>query len=115
MTLDLDDDEKVALIELLRGTVAAGPGRQSGPFPIPGDGRSLPGFPGSYRVRAKTRMPSGILRPRWRTADDRILEWDYQHGTAEAYDGRRGVHQGEYDPLTGRMLKGAVAGRRVDP
>src|SRR5580704_18285654 len=115
MPLDLTDDDKAALIELLRGTLAAGTGRQTGPFPIPGDGQSVPGFPGSYRVRAKTRMSSGKLRPRWRTPDGRILEWDYQHGTVEAYDGRRGDHLGEHDFFTGHVIRGPIAGRRVTP
>jgi len=60
-------------------------------------------------------MPTGKLRPRWKATDGRILEWDYQHGTVEVYDGRRDDHQGEYDPLTGGMRKGAVAGRRITP
>ena len=92
-----------------------GTARQAGPFPIPGSGQSLPGFPGSFRVRAKTMMASGKLRPRWKTPDGRILEWDYQHGTVEVYDGRRGHHLGEHDALDGRMLKGAIPGRSVTP
>ena len=52
----------------------------SGPFFPPGDGRTLPGFPGSYRVRSKTVMQGGRLRPRWKAPGGRILEWDYQHG-----------------------------------
>lgn len=47
--------------------LAAGTGRQSGPFSVPGDGQTPPGFPGSFRVRAKTRTAAGKLRPRWRT------------------------------------------------
>jgi hypothetical protein len=95
--------------------LAAGTGRQSGPFPLPGDGQTLPGFPGAVRVRPKTHTAAGKLRPRWRTPGGQILEWDYQHGTVEVYDGRRGDHRGEYDLFTGLMLKSAVAGRRVDP
>ena len=82
---------------------------------MPGDGQALPGFPGSYRIRAKTLMPSGKLRPRWRAPDGRVLEWDYQHGTVEVYDGKRGTHLGEHDPHSGKMLKGAIPGRRVEP
>jgi hypothetical protein len=44
-----------------------GTGRAAGPFFPPGDGQSLPGFPGSFRVKAKTPMPGGRLRPRWKT------------------------------------------------
>jgi hypothetical protein len=88
--------------------------RVSGPFPVPGDGRSLPGFPGSYRVRAKTPMGGGKLRPRWRMPSGHILEWDYQHGTVEVYDGR-GNHLGEHDAHTGQQTGRAVAGRTVTP
>jgi hypothetical protein len=72
----------------------------------------LPGFPGAERVR-----PKGIgrrRRARWRLPDGRILEWDSQHGTIEAYD-RRGRHQGEFDPLTGEELRPAIPGRQVEP
>lgn len=92
----------------------AGTGRTGGPFFPPGDGQSLPGFPGSYRVAAKTRMPGGRLRPRWKTPDGRIQEWDYQHGTVEVYD-NRGRHIGEFDSNTGAARRGAVPGRKVDP
>ena len=86
-----------------------------GPFYPPGDGQALPGFLGSIRVRAKTPMPGGRLRPRWKAIDGRIFEWDYQHGTVEGYDGRRGKHLGEFDPINGRMRRGAIAGRNVEP
>jgi putative cytotoxic protein len=59
-------------------------------------------------------MANGKLRPRWQAQNGLILEWDYQHGTIEAYD-RRGHHLGEYDFFTGHMLKGPVAGRRIVP
>jgi hypothetical protein len=45
----------------------------------------LPAFPSARKVRGKTWFAGG-LRRRWRTADGLILEWDYQHGTVEAYD-----------------------------
>src|SRR5580658_6269841 len=79
---------------------ARGTGRSGGPFYPSGDGRTLPGFPGAARARAKTLMPGGRLRPRWKMPDGRILERDYQHGTVEAYD-RRGRHLGEFDATTG--------------
>jgi hypothetical protein len=91
-----------------------GTGRQAGPFNPPGDGQSLPGFPGSYRVRSKGGTGGGKLRPRWKSTDGRILEWDYQHGTVEAYD-RKGQHLGEFDPITGAPRKGPAAGRKVTP
>jgi Cytotoxic len=43
-----------------------------------------------------------------------ILEWDYRHGRIEKYDSR-GNHCGEYDPMTGRQLKGPLRGRKVQP
>ena len=91
-----------------------GTGRAAGPFFPPGDGQSLPDFPGSFRVKAKTPMPGGRLRPRWKTSDGRIFEWDFQHGMVEGYDGR-GRHLGEFDPNTGSARRASIPGRRVDP
>lgn len=86
----------------------------AGPFYPPGDGRTLPGFPGSQRVRPKTVMPGGKLRPRWKAAGGRILEWDYQHGRVEVYDAQGG-HLGECDPMTGAWVGGRIATRKVTP
>jgi len=94
--------------------MAAGSGRAGRPSFPPGDGLTLSGFPGSRRVRAKTLTVAGRLRPRWRTPDGRIFEWDYQHGAVEGYD-RRGRHLGEFDAETGEMRRGPIAGRNVDP
>ena len=74
-----------------------------------------PVFLAPFESGLKTRTAAGKLRPRWRMPDGWIHERDYQHGTVEVYDGRRGDHRGEYDPFAGRLLKGAVAGRRIDP
>ena len=55
-----------------------------------------------------------MLRKRWRDDDGKIYEWDYQHGTVEVYDSW-GRHVGEYDPVTGRQIKGANQNYRVEP
>jgi hypothetical protein len=69
------------------------------PFLPPADGK-LPGFPDARTVKPKTPRQDGKrLRRRWKTGDGTILEWDYQHGSVEAYD-RRGRHIGEFDPST---------------
>lgn len=76
--------------------------------------RTLPGFPLAKRVAAKTGRPGGGLRRRWKDPDGVIYEWDYQHGTVEAYD-RRGHHVGEFDPADGRQLKPADPTKEVVP
>jgi len=68
----------------------------------------LPGFPNAERAEPKSR------RRRWIDPKGRILEWDYQHGTVEVYD-RRGRHLGEFDPTSGRRLKGPDRTRRAEP
>jgi len=40
----------------------------------------------------------------------KILEWDYQHGEVEMYNGQ-GEYLGSFDPNTGQMNKPAVRGR----
>jgi hypothetical protein len=75
--------------------------------------RELPGFPQAKRVKPKTRY-SGGMRKRWRDRQGRIYEWDYQHGTVEIYDSD-GAHQGEYDPVTTRQIKGRNPRRYVEP
>lgn len=74
----------------------------------------LPGFPLAKKVRPKTRFGGGKRR-RWRVPQTgMILEWDYRHGRVEAYDGT-GRHLGEFDPVTGSLLKGPEPGLRVEP
>lgn len=68
----------------------------------------LPGFPDAERTEPKGR------RRRWIDGEDRILEWDYQHGTVEMYD-RRGRHLGEFDPNSGQRLKPPDRTRRIEP
>jgi hypothetical protein len=66
----------------------------------------LPGFPGAKKVPRKGR-------PRWKTQDGDILEWDSQHGEVEVYD-KRGRHKGVADPNTGQIIKNPVPGRTTD-
>ena len=70
---------------------------------------------GFRRVRRKTPLRrGGGLRPRWRDAKGNLYEWDYQHGTLEKYN-KRGMHLGEYDPLTGVLLSPANLTRSINP
>jgi hypothetical protein len=86
-------------------------GRGTGPFPAP---RVLRAFPDAIRAPPKTpRRGGGGLRKRWKD-EDRIYEWDYQHGSVEVYDSR-GNHIGEYDPDTGRRVKGPNPDYKVEP
>lgn len=73
----------------------------------------LPAFPEARRVKSKTPFP-GRRRRRWKTPDGTIYEWDYQHGNVEAYS-PRGVHLGEFDPVTGRQVKRRDRGKAVEP
>ncbi|MEX3775908.1 S-type pyocin domain-containing protein [Pseudomonas sp. MYb118] len=71
-------------------------------------------FPDAIAAKQKTRVKGKGTRKRWKTADGRILEWDYQHGAVEMYD-KRGRHLGEFDPLTGNRTKPADSTRRIEP
>ena len=73
----------------------------------------LPGFPEAVRVRPKVGG-SGRARASWQLPNGVFLEWDYQHGTVEAYN-HRGEHLGEFDPDDGRQLKRPNPKRRADP
>ncbi len=51
---------------------------------------------------------------RWRSRDGRrLFTWDALHGEIEAYNAR-GLHIGVLDAVTGRLIKEAVRGRRID-
>lgn len=53
-------------------------------------------------------------RKRWRRRDlKRIYTWDETHGEIEAFN-ERGQHVGVLDGGTGKMIKPAVPGRRID-
>lgn len=73
----------------------------------------LEGFPGTEVVAPKTWFAGGKMRKRWRDEEGKIYEWDYQHGAVERYSSR-GIHEGEFDHRTGKMLKGPEEGRKVE-
>jgi hypothetical protein len=51
---------------------------------------------------------------RWRSdGGKRLYTWDSLHGEIEVFNGR-GKHLGSMDPITGEMVKPAVAGRTID-
>jgi hypothetical protein len=51
---------------------------------------------------------------RWRSKDrSKLYTWDAAHGEIEVFN-RRGRHLGALDAITGKLIKGAVAGRRID-
>jgi hypothetical protein len=70
-------------------------------------------FPDLRPVRPKTAFPGG-KRKRWKDLDGTIYEWDYRHGTLEAYN-PSGAHLGEFDPNTGEQLKDPDPTRRIEP
>lgn len=51
---------------------------------------------------------------RWRDASERrIYCWDELHGELEVFT-YQGYHLGSVDPYTGRKVKDAIKGRRID-
>ena len=88
-----------------RGTA----GRSYTPAPA-----ALPAFPGTFKVKPKTRRKGAAYRKRWKDPSGAIYEWDSQHGTIEKYDAQ-GRHLGEYDPDTGEELKPADPSWKVEP
>ena len=75
--------------------------------------KMLSGFPGAWRVKAKTPFPGG-LRARWKDGNGMIYEWDYQHGHVEMYD-PRGNHRGAYSASSGQKVSEADSTRHVSP
>ncbi len=59
----------------------------------------------------KTPVHAKRDRKRW-CDDDRLYEWDSQHGEIEVYN-KRGKHLGSLDPA-GKWIKEAVKGRTID-
>jgi hypothetical protein len=50
----------------------------------------------------------------WRdAASGQYYTWDSLHGEVEAFN-RRGWHRGSLDPISGKMIKPAVRGRRLN-
>lgn len=85
----------------------------SGYHPAPKDG--LPGFPEAIKARPKTHIQGGGgLRARWKDPSGNIYEWDSRHGRVEMYN-RKGLHLGEFDPVTGEQTKDADKSRKVEP
>ncbi len=75
----------------------------------------LPAFDNAIRVRGKTPVQGGGgTRTRWQQPDGTILEWDSQHHAVEMYN-NRGVHLGEFDPITGLPTKPADPTRNITP
>ncbi len=51
---------------------------------------------------------------RWRSqCGQRLYTWDAYHGEIEVFN-KRGRHIGVFDALTGKMIKEAVKGRKID-
>ncbi len=69
---------------------------------VPGSGYHpkpdfLPAFSDAKWAKSKTSVQGGGgLRPRWKSRDGTIYEWDFQHGAVEKYN-KRGKHLGEFD------------------
>ena len=77
--------------------------------------KTLAGIPEAQVAKYKTPVQGGGgLRKRWKDPAGNIYEWDSRHGAVEKYD-KRGRHQGEYDPATGKQVKPADPTRRIDP
>ncbi|MFL5168452.1 MAG: colicin E3/pyocin S6 family cytotoxin [Microvirga sp.] len=54
------------------------------------------------------------MRARWKDEAGRIYEWDYRHGTVEAYS-PSGRHLGEFDPRSGVRTKPPRRNRTIEP
>ena len=68
-----------------------------------------------FGAKSKTSVQGGGgLRPRWKSKDGTIYEWDFQHGAVEKYN-KRGKHLGEFDHETGTQNKAADPTRKVEP
>lgn len=75
----------------------------------------IKGITGLTRAKPKTPVQGGGgLRKRWKGKDGSIYEWDSRHGALEKYN-KRGKHQGEFDPSSGKQTKGPDKKRKIDP
>lgn len=69
--------------------------------------------PGSILESAES-LGSFNGEKRWRSVDGtRLYAWDAFHGEVEVYN-RRGHHLGSLDPMSGKLIKDAVRGRKID-
>lgn len=112
--LGVTDMAKETQTHMVSPMAKKGSGR--GPIPprVPPP-KNLSAFPDATRAKWKTPVQGGGgLRPRWKDPDGTIYEWDSQHGAVERYN-KRGVHQGEFDPETGKQTKPADPTRKVQP
>lgn len=50
---------------------------------------------------------------RWRDEDGQMYIWDSLHGEFEVFT-KRGRHLGAIDSQTGKLIKDAVPGRKID-
>jgi hypothetical protein len=48
-----------------------------------------------------------------RASGTRLYTWDSLHGEVEVFTAR-GKHLGAVDPVTGKLIKDAVPGRKID-
>ena len=74
------------------------------PMPVP--------RPRSSILDAFVRL-SRAGRPVWRDDQGHLYTWDALHGEVEAFTSR-GYHLGALDPQTGKMISGAVRGRKLE-
>ena len=64
--------------------------------------------------RPELERVRGRPKPRWRRHDgQRLYEWDTLHGHVEVYNSR-GLHLGVADAVSGKLIEGPVAGRKID-
>ncbi len=75
--------------------------------------KELPGFKNAVRIEGMTPQIGGGIRRRWELPNGKLLEWDSQHGTVEMYDKLGKKHLGEFDPVTGNMVKDSKPGRNI--
>ena len=77
--------------------------------------KKIEGISGLPPAKPKTSVQGGGgLRKRSQGKKGNIYEWDSQHGAVEKYN-KRGKHQGEFDPMTGKQNKAADKTRTVGP
>jgi len=76
--------------------------------------KTLPAFPDAQIDKSKSKVQGGeSLRKRWVDNEGRIYEWDSRHGTVEIYSKNGKKHLGEYDPISGKMLKEGDQNRKT--
>ncbi|MGY0388184.1 colicin E3/pyocin S6 family cytotoxin [Nocardioides sp. WG-D5] len=61
------------------------------------------------QIKLKRRGNARWVSP----SGERLWEWDWLHGHIEGYN-RRGMHVGVFDAVTGKRIKNAIKGRKID-